>query len=155
MYIFFRKIKLFYSIMKSTILLTVAIESMYLIFFTYLFILVCLIPGSDTVLTLIKIGSTVIYITARLFIYCYLFDNINKKRELVNYSIYCCNWTKMDLKFKKLLLLTLQMNDANRMGIKASPKKIINLQLFAGIMSMSFNMVPVLLKITNSENNKP
>ncbi|KAE9531902.1 hypothetical protein AGLY_010104 [Aphis glycines] len=92
---------------------------------------VCMTPGSDTVLTLIKIGSTVLYITARLFIYCYLFDSINKKRELVNYSIYCCNWTKMDLKFKKLLLLTLQMNDANRMVIKASPRKIINLQLFA------------------------
>ncbi|KAF0706717.1 odorant receptor 46a-like, partial [Aphis craccivora] len=52
-------------------------------------------------------------------------------RQLVNFGIYTCNWTKMDLKFKKLLLLTMQMNNANRMVIKASPKKVINLQLFA------------------------
>ncbi|CAH1736833.1 unnamed protein product [Aphis gossypii] len=151
---FFRKIKLFYSIMKSTMLLNIVIDSFFSMIFTYLFILVCLTPGPDTLLPLIKIGSSVVYITGRLFIYCYLFDSINIKRESVNYSIYSCNWTKMDLKFKKLLLLTMQMNDANRMVIKASPRKIINLQLFASIMSMSFNMVPVLLKITNSENHK-
>jgi len=39
----------------------------------------------------------------------------------------------MNLKFKKLLLLSMQMNDANQMLIKASPKKIINLQLFASV----------------------
>ncbi|CAH1736831.1 unnamed protein product [Aphis gossypii] len=140
--------------MKSTILLTVGIDSFYLIFFTYLFILICLTPGSDTLLPLIKISISVVYITGRLFIYCYLFDSIYIQRESVNFNIYCCNWTKMNLKFKKLLLLTMQMNDANRMGIKASPKKIINLQLFASIMSTSFNMVPVLLKIKNSEYYK-
>ncbi|XP_026807158.1 odorant receptor 46a-like [Rhopalosiphum maidis] len=120
----------------------------------YLFILVSLTPRSDTALNLIKIGSSVAYIASRLFIYCYLFENINIQRELVNFSIYSCNWTKMDLKFKKLLLFTMRMNDANQMVIKASPKKIINLQLFANIISTSFNMVPVLLKITNSENHK-
>ncbi|XP_026805373.1 odorant receptor 2a-like [Rhopalosiphum maidis] len=129
-------------------------DSFYFIILTYLFILVCLIPGSETALTLIKIGSSVVYIASRLFIYCYLFENINIQRELVNFSIYSCNWTEMNLKFKKLLLFTLRMNDANQMVIKASPKKIINLQLFANIMSTSFNMVPVLLKITNSENHK-
>ncbi|XP_060849780.1 odorant receptor 46a-like [Rhopalosiphum padi] len=148
------KIKLFYSIMKPTILLSVAMDSFYFIILTYLFILVCLIPGSETALTLIKIGSSVVYIASRLFIYCYLFENINIQRELVNFSIYSCNWTKMNLKFKNLLLFTLRMNDANQMVIKASPKKIIDLQLFANIMSTSFNMVPVLLKITNSENHK-
>ncbi|KAF0712197.1 odorant receptor 46a-like [Aphis craccivora] len=97
---------------------------------------VYLTPKSDSVLTLIKIGSSVIQITAKLFIYCYLFDSINIKRQLVNFGIYTCNWTKMDLKFKKLLLLTMQMNNANRMVIKASPKKVINLQLFANYINV-------------------
>ncbi|XP_026806786.1 odorant receptor 46a-like [Rhopalosiphum maidis] len=140
--------------MKPTILFCVATDSFYFLFLTYLFILACLTPGLDTALNLIKIGSTVAFIASRLFIYCYLFENINIQRELVNFSIYSCNWTKMDLKFKKLLLFTMRMNDANQMVIKASPKKIINLQLFANIISTSFNMVPVLLKITNSENHK-
>jgi len=55
------------------------------------------------------------------------------QRELVNLSLYSCNWMKMNLKFKKLLLLAMQMNDANQMMLKASPKKIINLQLFANV----------------------
>lgn len=39
----------------------------------------------------------------------------------------------MDVKFKKLLFLTMQMNNANNLMIKASPKKIVNQQLFANV----------------------
>jgi len=39
----------------------------------------------------------------------------------------------MDVKFKKLLLLAMRMNDANQIVLKVSPKKIINLQLFANV----------------------
>ncbi|KAF0766607.1 odorant receptor 46a-like isoform X2 [Aphis craccivora] len=118
-----RKIKLFYTIMKPTILLTVAIDSLCIILLTYMFILVCLTPGPDTLLPLIS--SSVAYITgSRLGL---IIINLHAERIV-------------------------QMNDANRMVIKASPRKIINLLVF-NIMSMSFNMVPVLLKITNSENH--
>jgi len=40
----------------------------------------------------------------------------------------------MDIKFKKLLLLAMQMNNANNLVIKASPKKFINLQLFDNVL---------------------
>jgi len=40
----------------------------------------------------------------------------------------------MDMKFKNLLLLTMRMNDANNLMIKASPRKIINLQMFANVL---------------------
>jgi len=40
----------------------------------------------------------------------------------------------MDLKFKKLLLFTMRMNDANRVILKASPKKTIDLQLFSNVL---------------------
>jgi hypothetical protein len=39
----------------------------------------------------------------------------------------------MDLKFKKLLLLTMRMNDANNLMIKVSPKKVVNLQMFTNV----------------------
>jgi hypothetical protein len=39
----------------------------------------------------------------------------------------------MNLIFKKLLLLTMQINDANRIIMKVSAKKIVNLQLFANV----------------------
>lgn len=56
------------------------------------------------------------------------------QRELVNFGMYSCNWTEMDLKFKKLLLLSMRMNDANQIMIKASAKKIINLELFIDVL---------------------
>jgi len=40
----------------------------------------------------------------------------------------------MDIQLKKLLLFTMQMNNANNEVIKASPKKIVNLQLFANVL---------------------
>lgn len=39
----------------------------------------------------------------------------------------------MDLKFKKLLLLSMQMNDADKLMIKATPTRIINLELFVKV----------------------
>lgn len=36
----------------------------------------------------------------------------------------------MDLKFKNLVLNTMQMNNANKLMIKASPTIIVNVQLF-------------------------
>lgn len=54
--------------------------------------------------------------------------------ELVNFGVYSCDWIKMNSKFKKSLLLTTRMNDAcSKLMLKASPKNIINLQLFASV----------------------
>jgi len=43
----------------------------------------------------------------------------------------------MDLKFKKLLLLTMKINNANKLMIKASPTKIINLQTYANVIDLN------------------
>jgi len=43
----------------------------------------------------------------------------------------------MDLKFKKLLLLTMEMNNANKLMIKASPTKIVDLQTYANVIDLN------------------
>lgn len=55
------------------------------------------------------------------------------QKESVNFGIYSCNWTKMDIEFKKLLLLTMQMNDSNRILLKFSPKMAIGTTLFSNV----------------------
>lgn len=50
------------------------------------------------------------------------------------FGIYSCNWTGMNLKFKKLLLLTMRMNSAHRLITKITPTKIINLNFFANVI---------------------
>ncbi|CAH1737132.1 uncharacterized protein LOC114119371 [Aphis gossypii] len=143
------KIKSFYSVVRPVVLTYVAIISTCFIIVTYVLIVVCLSKESNSVLNIIKLGSSALYMCLDLFLYCYLFDSMNIKLESVNTSIYSCNWTKMDVKFKKLLFLTMQMNNANNLMIKASPKKIVNQQLFANIISMSYNIVSVMLKTTS------
>jgi len=39
----------------------------------------------------------------------------------------------MDLKFKKILLIAMKFNNANQLKIKATPNKIVNLQLFSSV----------------------
>lgn len=68
------------------------------------------------------------------------------QRQSVNTGIYSCDWVKMDVRFKKLLLLTMQMNNANNLVIKASPKKIVNIQLFTNVLIYFFLKVQILLE---------
>lgn len=108
---------------------------------------------------IIIFGSSIIYASFKLYIYCYLFNNINiavrawlfypvslinihnntifffifTQKASVTFGIYSCNWTMMDIKFKKLVQYAMQMNDATQSVIKATPKKIIDLQLFANV----------------------
>ncbi|XP_060852031.1 uncharacterized protein LOC132930274 [Rhopalosiphum padi] len=143
------KIKSFYSVVRPVILTYVAIISTCFIIVTYVLIVVCLSKESHPILIIVKLGTSALYICLHLFLYCYLFDRMNIKLQSVNTSIYSCDWTKMDIKFKKLLFLTMQMNNANTLIIKASPTKIVNLQLFANIITMSYNIVSVMLKTTS------
>lgn len=47
----------------------------------------------------------------------------------------------MDMKFKKFLLFTMRMNDANQLKIKTSYTKIVNLQLFASVTVSEYLLI--------------
>ncbi|XP_022169050.1 odorant receptor 22b-like [Myzus persicae] len=146
------KIKSYYSLMRNIILVQVAMSSTFFIMVAYVLIVVCFSKDSNQILTIIKLGSSVIFIGSEIFLYCYLFGSMNLKRESVNFSLYSCDWTKMDNKFKKLLLLTMRMNNANNLMIKASPKKVVDLQMFANVISIAYNVISVMLKSMDSNN---
>lgn len=56
----------------------------------------------------------------------------------MNFSLYSCNWTPMELEFKKLLLLTMKMNESNKLNIKLTAKILINMELFATVCKVIF-----------------
>lgn len=112
---------------------------------------------SFQIFVVLKISSSIVLASSQLYMCCYLFGEMNIKveniinllycfdqfftnvfffpvqRELVNLGIYSCNWTEMNLQFKKLLLFSMRMNNANRLMLKASPKRVINLQFYANV----------------------
>ncbi|XP_060842262.1 odorant receptor 2a-like [Rhopalosiphum padi] len=90
-------------------------------------------------------------VSFQLFLHCYFFGLIYFKKESVTYGMYSCDWTSMDLKFKKLLLLSMRMNDADKLMIKATPTKIINLEFFVKVMITTYNIVSVMVNTFNSK----
>ncbi|XP_022176583.1 uncharacterized protein LOC111037989 [Myzus persicae] len=145
----FLKLKLYFLIMKPIVLIQVAHSSCIIIMLLNSFIIMVFFSTETFTYIIVnsfKIGSAIIFLCIELYLYCCLFDNINLKRESVNLGISSCNWLKMDLKFKRLLLLTMRINDANQITMKASTKKIVNLQLFANVLMTSYNIVSVMMK---------
>lgn len=82
------------------------------------------------------------------------------QRESVTFGIYSCEWTKMDLNFRKTVLLAMRMNDVNQLAIQFSPTKVVNVQMCSGVnishilkkqhRIYCFNRVP---KLINSNKN--
>lgn len=60
------------------------------------------------------------------------------QKQSVNFAIYSCDWTKMNLKFKKLLLFSMQTNHVNKILLKASPRKTVDLQLFLNVLRILY-----------------
>jgi len=58
---------------------------------------------------------------------------ISFQNDSINDALYNCNWTGMSIKFKKLLLLTMQINNANNFKLNISTNIIINLQLYTNV----------------------
>lgn len=59
----------------------------------------------------------------------YLFQ----QREGVNFGLYCCDWTGMDIYMKKLILFTMQMNSSNKLRMNLTTNKCINLPLLSTV----------------------
>ncbi|CAH1724020.1 unnamed protein product [Aphis gossypii] len=81
----------------------------------------------------IKLLSAEIANTGHLFSACYLFSLIDIYNDTINFALYNCNWTEMNINFKKLLLFTMQMNNANNFKLNISTNIIVNLKLFTNL----------------------
>lgn len=62
----------------------------------------------------------------KLILYCF-------QKESINFWLYCCDWTIMDNKLKKLLLLTMHLNNSNILKMKLTTTKHIGLPMLATV----------------------
>jgi len=51
-------------------------------------------------------------------------------RKTILFALYSSNWTEMDMKCKKLILLTMQLNNAHQKKTQYTRTKIVNLEMF-------------------------
>ncbi|XP_015367779.1 PREDICTED: odorant receptor 46a, isoform B-like [Diuraphis noxia] len=92
-----------------------------------------------------KFVCALVSLTIELYIYCYGFNHIEVGKSTVNFGLYSSNWTEMDLKFKKTLLMAMILNSSHKRVMKVSPNSFVNLEMFTRLMNMSYSIVSVLL----------
>ncbi|KAL5239807.1 hypothetical protein ACI65C_007217 [Semiaphis heraclei] len=84
--------------------------------------------ASDT--DVIKMIISIPAFSFQIFLVCYFFGNLHDQKESIIFALYSSNWTEMDMKCKKLILLTMRMNNANKKSLKFTITKIVNLEMF-------------------------
>eukprot|EP00102_Acyrthosiphon_pisum_P024972 XP_016662182.1 PREDICTED: odorant receptor 46a-like [Acyrthosiphon pisum] len=81
----------------------------------------------------------------QIYMVCYLFGNIHNQKDSIIFALYSSNWTEMDMKCKKLILLTMKMNNANQKKLKFTRTKIVNLEMFYKTMGDCYTVISVLV----------
>ncbi|XP_029342650.1 odorant receptor 46a-like [Acyrthosiphon pisum] len=136
----------FFDVVRPMVLIQIA-NGMYSIIMLIFLTLVTHLSGySIFSAPILKFVCGLASLTIELYIYCYGFNHIEDGKSTVNFGLYSSNWTEMDLKFKKTLLLAMTLNSAHKRVMKVSPNSIVNLEMFTGVMNMSYSIVSVLLK---------
>ncbi|CAI6373122.1 unnamed protein product [Macrosiphum euphorbiae] len=91
------------------------------------------------------IYSVIPAISFQIFMLCYLFGNVHNQKDSVIFALYSSNWTEMDMKCKKLILLTMTLNNANQKKLKFTRTKIVNLEMFFKTMGNCYTVISVLV----------
>ncbi|XP_026804934.1 odorant receptor 22c-like [Rhopalosiphum maidis] len=135
----------FFDVVRPMVLIQIADGSYSIITLIFLTSLAYIKGYSIVSAPILKFVCGLASLTIELYIYCYGFNHIEDGKSTVNFGLYSSNWTEMDLKFKKTLLLAMTMNSAHKRVMKVSPNSIVNLEMFSRVMNMSYSIVSVLL----------
>ncbi|XP_025412747.1 uncharacterized protein LOC112685168 [Sipha flava] len=137
--------KSYYKCSRLIVLANTVFCSSIIITMTFTFIVTFSSSELSSVFYLVKIASTDLYVCFQIYLYCKLFENLNNKKDSVNFSIYSSDWTNMNLKSKKLLLLAMNMNNVNWLQMKASPRRHVDLQQFLNVLTTCYNIISVMV----------
>ncbi|XP_025409427.1 uncharacterized protein LOC112682880 [Sipha flava] len=135
----------FFNIVQPVVLAQIATSSNSVVGLIFLIALLYVMGWSIVSAPIMKFMSGLASLLIELYIYCYAFNYIEIAKSQVNLGLYGSNWTVMDLKFKKTLLLAMNMNSSHNRMMKVSPTSIINLEMFSRVMNMSYSIVSILL----------
>ncbi|XP_022169059.1 odorant receptor 46a-like [Myzus persicae] len=137
----------FLILFRPMILLQIFVSSLSVILLLFTFMMgfsnVEIFEASTVVLT--RLFCTTPPILIQLFTICYLYGNIHNQKDSIVFALYSSNWTEMDMKCKKLILLTMQLNNANHKKLKFTGTKIVNLEMFFKTMGDCYTVISVLV----------
>ncbi|CAI6350149.1 unnamed protein product [Macrosiphum euphorbiae] len=129
----------FLSIFRPTILLQVFVLSYTIIFLCFIFMMSFMEEDITQymVLTLMKAGFSIPSFIFQMYMSCFLINTLETKKDSITFGLYSSNWTEMDIKFQKLILLTMRMANAHQNKLQFTRTKIINMEIFYQVCFIS------------------
>ncbi|XP_025413656.1 uncharacterized protein LOC112685845 isoform X1 [Sipha flava] len=67
-------------------------------------------------------------------------------KESLNFALYSSGWTESSIKCKKILLLAMRLNNAEKLKLQITKKQIVNFELFTSIMQTTYSVSSLLVK---------
>ncbi|XP_060868354.1 uncharacterized protein LOC132943398 [Metopolophium dirhodum] len=150
-----KKFELFLNIFERVMLSHIFVSSISLIILWFNLIMkifndsTLAIYGDTTIKTIVAI-PTVLF---QIFMACYLFESVHNQKDSIVYALYSSNWTEMDMKCKKLILLTMKLNNANQKTLRYTRTRVVNLEMFFKTMGHCYTVVSVLINCINLKND--
>ncbi|XP_050522621.1 uncharacterized protein LOC126895136 isoform X2 [Daktulosphaira vitifoliae] len=141
-----RYTKKFFTVIRPVILFQIANGTFSIVASTY-FISAQLISNSINMYEFSKYFIVMIVMEVQVFQYTKCLNEIDIKRDSINFGIYSSNWMTSSTRMKKTLLQVMMINNANNLKIKATPEKMINLKFFLSMVKTSYSVVSVMLNV--------
>ncbi|XP_050536771.1 uncharacterized protein LOC126902973 [Daktulosphaira vitifoliae] len=118
------------------------------LFISIIFIVIVNVAKGQSILTFENTLFTIsaLAILINLLVACILLQMISDEKDGINFALYSCNWTSMNMKFKKILLLSMCVNNAEKTRINITHQKSMNVELFGGVLQRTYTILSVLIK---------
>ncbi|XP_050056748.1 uncharacterized protein LOC114129668 isoform X2 [Aphis gossypii] len=142
------------SLFELAMLLQIFVSSITLIILWFIFIMSFSNDDRFVVSDIIvkKMIFLIPSLSYQIYMECYLFGLLHNQKDSVIFALYSSNWTEMCMRCKKLILLTMEMNNANHIKLKFTRTKIVNLEMFFKTMSDCYTITSVLINHIKTKN---
>lgn len=55
------------------------------------------------------------------------------QKDLLHFALYSGDWSGKSLKYKKMILFAMRMNNADQLKLQITMTRIVNLEMFTGV----------------------
>ncbi|XP_060849480.1 odorant receptor 67a-like [Rhopalosiphum padi] len=130
----YEQLETIYGIARPIVLIYMVGDSIGMITMPFLIVMFYMQDKSIFNSNVIAFSWTLFVVGIQLYMYCSLLQYVNEQKEDINFGLYSCDWTWLDIEIKKLILLAMRMNSSNNLKMNVTFTKFIDLPMFANIL---------------------
>ncbi|CAI6344614.1 unnamed protein product [Macrosiphum euphorbiae] len=133
-----------YKVIQPVILLQIAAESSIIILLSIITIMNYFNGFSLASPSNFRFITTILIYILHIYFICNLLNEINEQKDSMNFALYSGDWSGKSLKYKKMILNAMQMNSTDKLKLKVTMSRIVNLELFTSVMRTTYTVISVM-----------